>query len=139
MEIHKTLLIGNELYSVYMKSNFRGVTISSIAKREVNTPQDFDFNKKENRLYFNIPFYTLQTEKYTLLNKLHFLLSYFAYQQRDKTNKGFRKGEKYFMRKKFELSIKLGKKVIYSKKNLSQKEANILGGKPKLLREILVL
>ncbi len=100
MKIRKTLLIGNELYSVYIKSNFRGVTISSIAKREVNTPQDFDFNKKENRLYFNIPFYTLQTEKYTLLNKLHFLLSHFAYQQRDKINKGFRKGEKYFMRKK---------------------------------------
>ncbi len=90
MEIHKTLLIGNELYSVYIKSNFRGVTIQSIAKRKVNTPQDFDFNKKENRLYFSVPFYTLQTEKYTLLNKLHFLLSHFAYQQRDKRNKCFR-------------------------------------------------
>lgn len=30
------------------------------------------------------------------------------------------------MKRKFEVIIKLGKKVIYSKKNLSQKEANIL-------------
>lgn len=100
MEIHKTLLIGNELYSVYIKSNFRGVTIESIAKRKVNTPQDFDFSKKENRLYFSVPFYTVQTEKYTLLNKLHFLLSHFAYQQRDKRNKCFKRGEKYGRRKK---------------------------------------
>ena len=41
------------------------------------------------------------------------------------------------MRKKFEVSIKLGKKVIYSKKNLSQKEANILIEIDKALREEL--
>ena len=41
------------------------------------------------------------------------------------------------MRKKFEVSIKLGKKVIYSKKNLSQKEANILIEIDKVLREEL--
>lgn len=87
MEIHKTLLIGNELYFVYIKSNFRGVTIESIAKRKVNTPQDFDFSKKENRLYFSVPFYTLQTEKYTLLNRLYFLLSHLVYQQKGKEKK----------------------------------------------------
>lgn len=41
------------------------------------------------------------------------------------------------MRKKFEVSIKLGKKVIYSKKNLSQKEANILIEIDKVLKNEL--
>lgn len=41
------------------------------------------------------------------------------------------------MRRKFEVSIKLGKKVIYSKKNLSQKEANILIEIDKVLKNEL--
>ncbi len=41
------------------------------------------------------------------------------------------------MRRKFEVIIKLGKKVIYSKKNLSQKEAEILIEIDKVLKEEL--
>ncbi len=43
----------------------------------------------------------------------------------------------FIMRKKFKVSIKLGKKIIYSKKNLSQKEANILIEIDKVLKEEL--